>query len=455
MFEKTALKAKLDSLDHLNLKFIALSRQMSQFKDYQLVLEHQENHELAARGLEEVRRIRTASKSLCKALDSLWLCPDHSEHSANLRLHLDLDESASTPPTPLQFSLVVTSWALDTYDGSKKPVELLVESSLKMIYEKKEDTTSEACELRKLLIASFQRSQLEGVQSLQLSDKTNATEEQGDSTGHSLSKLSDQPGENSSQLFDPCKSSANLCRVFHNEKTSLVRLPGFLVYCNESSRHLARATPLARLLSERNSQRGLNSLEKWKVATSLSMAVLQYHSTPWLQPERWMDNGIMFFEQEPTTKGVGTPESLHLQLLPKTSAASDDDDNSEAISVFNNDPFIKNQTLFQLGMILLELEFEESLDTISNMWNTQLVPDTTQECNKDESWAHRLHVPKFHAGEKLGPDYGRIVRMCLDCDFCLGLCDYSLDDDQLQKAFYLKIVCQFRKLLPSWEKIYE
>lgn len=345
---------------------------------------------------------------------------------------------------------MVTCWSLDTYDGSKKPVELIVESSLKMIYERKEDTTSEACELRKLLIASFQGSQLEGVQNLQLSDKTNATDEQEGSTGHSLSKLSDQPGENSSHLSD---LSTNLCRVFHNEKKSSVRLPGFLVYCNESSRHLARATPLARLLSERNSQRGLNSLEKWKVATSLSMAVLQYRSTPWLQPERWMDNGIIFFEQEPTTEGVGSPESLHLQLLPQSSAASDDDDNSEAISVFSirNDPFIKNQTLFQLGMILLELEFEASLDTISNMWNTQLVPETTQECNKNESRAHRLYEPKFHAGEKLGPDYGRIVRMCLDCDFGLGLSDYSL----LQKAFYLKIVCQFRKLLPSWEKIYQ
>lgn len=440
--------------------FIALSRQMSQFKGYRLVPEHQQNHELAAKGLEEVKRIRTASKGLCEALDSLWLCQDHSEHSANLRLHLDLDEPAPISPPPLLFSLVVTSWALDTYDGSKKPVELLVKSSLKMIYEKKEDTTSEAYELRKRLVGSIHGSNIERVQNLQLSDETKETEEQGDSAGHSLSKLGGQPGGDASQLSGLCKSSANLCRAFHDASsststtnTSLVHLPGFLVYCNEPSRHLARATPLARLLSERNSQQGLNNLEKWKLATSLSMAVLQYHSTPWLQPEKWMDNGIMFFEQEPTTEGVKSPESLHLQLLPQPSAANDED-NSEAISVFNNDPFIKNQTLFQLGMILLELEFEESLDIITNMWNNQLVPGTTQESNNNESWARRLLAPKFHAGEKLGPDYGRIVRMCLDCDFGLGLSDYSLDDDQLQKAFYLQIVCQFRKLLPTWEKIY-
>lgn len=44
-----------------------------------------------------------------------------------------------------------------------------------------------------------------------------------------------------------------------------------------------------------------------------------------------MDNSIIFFELEPSTEGLRPPESLHLQLLPKSSAASDDDDNSEAI----------------------------------------------------------------------------------------------------------------------------
>lgn len=106
-------------------------------------------------------------------------------------------------------------------------------------------------------------------------------------------------------------------------------------------------------------------------------------------------------------------------------------------------------------MILLELEFEESLEGITNRWNKLANSGKTQVSNNNkESWARRLLAPKFHAGEKLGPDYGRIVRMRLDCDFGLGLSDYSLDDDQLQKAFYLQIEFQFRKLLPGWEKIY-
>lgn len=352
------IQCSLKALIPSKLRLIPLEREVHclvpssrPIQIYQSFPEHQHNHKLAAKGLEEVRRIGTASKGLCKALDSLWLCPDHSEHSANLQLRLGLDQEASTPPYTILFSLLITSWALDARDGSKKPVELLVQSPLEKVSEKKQGTTSEACELRKRLVASIDRSHIQGVQNLKLSDKPIAVDEKGDIAGQSPSKLTKQPGKNQSQLSDLCKSSAYLCRSFHNASSStstttisLGHLPGFLVYRNEPSRYFARATPLARLLPERNSQRGLNNLEKWKLATSLSMAVLQYHSTPWLQPEKWMNNGIMFFEEDAITEGIKSPESLHLQLLPQSSAA-DDNDNEEAISVFNNDPFIKNQTL--------------------------------------------------------------------------------------------------------------
>ena len=39
-------------------------------------------------------------------------------------------------------------------------------------------------------------------------------------------------------------------------------------------------------------------------------------------------------------------------------------------------------------------------------------------------------------------------------DFGLGLNEYSLNDKQLQQAFYQQVICRFQELLPSWEKIY-
>lgn len=70
------------------------------------------------------------------------------------------------------------------------------------------------------------------------------------------------------------------------------------------------------------------------------------------------------------------------------------------------------------------------------------------------SLTDRLLVPKRHAGENLGVKYGGIVRMCLDCDFGLGLSEYSLHNKALQKAFYLQTVYQLEKMLPIWEDIY-
>ena len=70
------------------------------------------------------------------------------------------------------------------------------------------------------------------------------------------------------------------------------------------------------------------------------------------------------------------------------------------------------------------------------------------------SLARQVINPKARAGIEMGIEYGRIVRMCLDCDFGLGLASYSLDNEQLQRAFYVRVVRQFQELLPSWEKIY-
>lgn len=112
--------------------------------------------------------------------------------------------------------------------------------------------------------------------------------------------------------------------------------------------------------------------------------------------------------------------------------------------------FIRNKTLFQLGTILLELEFEDSLEAIIEKWNTAF-PNAQDNMG---SLTDRLLVPKRHAGENLGVECGRIVRMCLDCDFGLGLSEYSLRDEALQKTFYLQTVYQLEKMLPIWEKIY-
>lgn len=376
---------------------------MSQFKDFRSVSEQEQNSSLVKKGLEEVSQIRKASLELCSALNSLWLCQDHLEHSANLRLGLDLSNSTSIPASKIHFDLMVTSWAIDSCDRLKKPVELFIESSLELIPgEENQDNTV-------------------ALQSREPLPRTNL-----------------------------CTDSSDLCKHFHKKpdagtsSTCLGFLSGFVVYRNPpKNNNFSAVISMARLFSPGYRNHKMNNLDKWKLVGALSRAVLQYHSTPWLR-ETWMDEDIMFFEKEPT-KGPGSLEYPHLHLVRRTN-----DDTSRTVSEMYEDRLIKNKTLFQLGTILLELEFEDSLEAIIEKWNTAF-PNAQDTMG---SLTDRLLVPKRHAGENLGVEYGRIVRMCLDCDFGLGLSEYSLHNKALQKAFYLQTVYQLEKMLPIWENIY-
>lgn len=401
------------------------------------------------KSLEGVHKTRIASDSLCKALNTLWSCPDHPEHSANLRLNLAFGDSASLSLSKNQFSVAVTSWAIEECDSLQKPVELLIEYSTEVIPDTSKEDSS---------VSSGQDdSQGPGHQLatlLEASSHHTVHPPQGTinpTKGVCLIKQTptevDQLGERL-HLTDLC-TGPSLCKCFHKDPevdtdpACLGYLSGFLVYRSQpTSNDFAGATPLSRLLSQRQSHQRLNVLDKWKLAGALAMAVLQYHSTPWLQ-ETWMSTDILFFDKHSTGR-TQSLESPHLHLLRGSKGKEKEG------RPMVGDPFIKNETLFRLGMILLELEFEDTVEGISEKCN----PLGPGNQNPHESLARRLLTPKYRAGDQMGTDYGRIVRMCLDCDFGLGLHDYSLDDRQVQRAFYLQIVCQFQKLLPAWEKIY-
>ena len=426
---------------------------MSQFKGFRPISEQQQDqNEVVEKNLEEVQKTRIASDSLCKALKTLWSCPDHLEHSANLRLSLEIGEPASIPVSKIQFSLAITSWSVEQYNGSERPVELYVESPIGVVSEMLNRKTSVSRTHK--APQGFGHLLVESLDAISHKTLQRSTSEKKPTKGvHFADDFEQKPAQASQShekldLTDLCDGSS-LCKHFHKApavnavSACLGHLSGFLVYRSQPTYHeFAGATSLSRILSQKQSHQTLNSLDKWKLGGALAMAVLQYHSTPWLQ-ETWMSNDILFFEKRRRGR-MQSLESPHLQLLRRSKGQE-----PEGQATFA-DPFIKNPILFRLGMILLELEFEDSLEGIAETCN----PNRAENQDPQESWARRLLIPKSRAGEKLGTDYGRIVRMCLDCDFGLGLLDCSLDDRRLQKAFYVQIVCQFQKLLPSWEKIY-
>ncbi len=166
------------------------------------------------------------------------------------------------------------------------------------------------------------------------------------------------------------------------------------------------------------------------------MATLLYHSTPWVH-EAWRIDDVLFFNFG-SQHLADSLESPHLHPISK-----------EKNAVSMKKTWTKNELIYRLGIMLLELEFE---DTLSNLVERSM---TDGSLPIDILLSDSLLLLKRRAGENLGTLYGRMVRICLDCDFGLGLNDYPLEDSQVQKIFYSQVVRQFQERMPEYSRIWE
>lgn len=184
-------------------------------------------------------------------------------------------------------------------------------------------------------------------------------------------------------------------------------------------------------------ERTISVPEQVRLALKLVKGVLQFHSTPWLQPY-WRLQDLSFF---PTEDGLATSLStLHISaelskqqrvccddavMLDNHSTPGDEDGLIDAQLACG----IRNMTMHSLGVALLQI----------GQWNV-LRPDDIVEVRKVADLAGR--------DSRLGPRYQKITQQCLDCDFGVGK---KLDDPQLQAAIYRDVVCELESLVSTLE----
>ena len=177
---------------------------------------------------------------------------------------------------------------------------------------------------------------------------------------------------------------------------------------------------------------------QWKVASHSRIAYLGCHELGRAAESpspRTMRHSIFF-----GSDGQGRQESLkapHLHSFQRRKGKA------SAKGSLSRDAWIKNEMLYCLGVVLLEIEFEDSLES--------LLVDSALDGVAD---LQHLMLLKKRAGRELSTLYGRIIRMCLDCDFGLGLDEYTLDDPRVQKIFYPQVVRQFQERMPEYNKIW-
>jgi hypothetical protein len=181
-------------------------------------------------------------------------------------------------------------------------------------------------------------------------------------------------------------------------------------------------------------------IEKLKLARLLSLAVLRFHSTPWLS-ETWSSDDVCFFGatgspqiesllESPciNTKLSGSHINFQISSLEKGSSAAS---------------LASNQELFSLGVVLIELGYDSPFETVSQIDGLSIGSNRQV---RDFLAARRLGE-SVH--KKLNMTYGRLVEKCLNCNFGVAT---RLADTELQSAVLVHVVNQLDICLEQYRK---
>src|SRR5262249_33128055 len=107
-------------------------------------------------------------------------------------------------------------------------------------------------------------------------------------------------------------------------------------------------------------------------------------------------------------------------------------------------PFVRNSTLFSLGIMLLELAFEEPLQAMRKASDSKPgLPAATVD----------LYTALRQSKEVatcLGNKYSQIVEKCLYCDFGQGS---DLSNPGLQNAIHREVVSEFDRLEAGFQQL--
>ena len=202
------------------------------------------------------------------------------------------------------------------------------------------------------------------------------------------------------------------------------------------------ATTLDKLLCKQKDT--ITNLHQYKIAHKLAMAVLQYHSTPWLN-EAWnLSDLLLLFNSDTFPEDV--PLFLQSSLCKSSSMPNPtslpDEINEQHCQLRSSLKFhrgINNMFTFSLGVALLEIAYLKPLAELRTEADTDEI-DT----------ARRVADGNNIAVNKLGKGYQEIIQKCLKCDFGYGS---DLSKYDLRQAIYNDIAYPMREVIEKLENL--
>lgn len=166
--------------------------------------------------------------------------------------------------------------------------------------------------------------------------------------------------------------------------------------------------------------------KRLNLAVILASSVLQLHKTPWLN-DHWSADNIFFVTRgqdivykhpfvSQCFKGIETRSQR--QYIPPVLRS-----------------VIKNQSLYALGILLIELKYKKPIHELHVPEDGPLSDDPVTAVLTEFNTADRL-VDQLYG--EVGRFYGDAVRRCIRCEF--GQMSSSLDDVDFQIAVYQGVV---------------
>jgi hypothetical protein len=172
--------------------------------------------------------------------------------------------------------------------------------------------------------------------------------------------------------------------------------------------------------------------DKFKVAVDLASSVLQLYKTPWLN-DNWGDDDVYFVHRPGAPLSSIYQHPFIYRKFPLPSASASPVNPPPARSI------IRNQTLFTLGILLIELLYGTSIEEL------QTTKDLDCQGTPGAVWCTAERLVEEELALEAGQLYSDAVRRCIRCDF--NLKTSSLDDQDFQQAVFDGVVAPLEKTL--------
>jgi hypothetical protein len=479
------LKTTIDELKSLNKTFLTISSQVGRFKTYSLRSNEGSQRIAPAKSkleaITKFRAIQKASRLLYEALGRA--CAIHSQHSALLCLAPScLDPCLNVGIYRIRFTLAIAPFHEAASSGNVDVPNDAIEASSNILegittMRISEDPLKSSCspvsssasQSSWLEIESLIKDQMVSSQGLILLEQATGALRQAQinqmGANETISRyvrvhedlcarlhLTISPLDTSSrkavEVLDATPTSnSDSSSEFYIGTFEDPEICQHHLYCKQGNQSIAadeQYATLAQVISSRLNNRqvgGISQFQRLCIAKHLAVAVLQYHTTPWLSGA-WQSSNIVLRNAIPNNDKT-VASSLFINARVAKALRTQDPPLSSSSSLHTRD-VAPNSVLFALGVMMIEIAYSASFQSLLEPQDYDISPDTRLV---NFYAAQRL---ASNVGVYLGAGFATIIKQCLRCDFG---CGEDLNSPGLQEQFYAKVICRLDGLEEGFRKL--